>query len=172
MHMARRAVAWAAWTCNTGFGSRTRTSVVIVEMSQGGLPTGYPAYLLLRRFAECSRTVSRRFSKCAIFLRLITPPKRFSLGGVEQCKREFSSAAVGQFGSGWAWLVHDQGKLKVVKTSNAHTPIEQGLNPLLTIDVWEHAYSVDCQNRRIDHVNAVLDKLINWEFALQDLRAM
>jgi Fe-Mn family superoxide dismutase len=95
-----------------------------------------------------------------------------SFGGVEQCKREFSSAAVGQFGSGWAWLVHDQGKLKVVKTSNAHTPIEQGLNPLLTIDVWEHAYYLDCQNRRIDHVNAVLDKLINWEFALQNLRAM
>jgi Fe-Mn family superoxide dismutase len=95
-----------------------------------------------------------------------------SFGRVEQCKREFSSAAVGQFGSGWAWLVHDQGKLKVVKTSNAHTPIEQGLNPLLTIDVWEHAYYLDCQNRRIDHVNAVLDKLINWEFALQNLRAL
>jgi superoxide dismutase, Fe-Mn family len=95
-----------------------------------------------------------------------------SFGGIEQCKKELSSAAVGQFGSGWAWLVHDQGRLKVVKTSDAHTPIEQGLKPLLTIDVWEHAYYLDYYNRRIDHVNAVLDKLINWEFALQNLRAV
>ena len=95
-----------------------------------------------------------------------------SFGGIEQCKKELSSAAVGQFGSGWAWLVHDQGRLKVVKTSDAHTPIEQGLKPLPTIDVWEHTYYFDYYNRRIDHVNAVLDKLINWEFALQNLRAV
>ena len=94
-----------------------------------------------------------------------------SFGGVEQCKKELAYNAVGQFGSGWAWLIEDQGKLKVVKTSNAHTPIEQGQNPLLTIDVWEHAYYLDYQNRRLDHVNAVLDKLINWEFALENLRA-
>jgi Fe-Mn family superoxide dismutase len=93
-----------------------------------------------------------------------------SFGGVEQCKKELSNTAVGQFGSGWAWLVQDKGKLKVIKTSNAHTPIEQRLNPLLTIDIWEHAYYLDYQNRRADHVNAVLDKLINWEFALQNLR--
>jgi Fe-Mn family superoxide dismutase len=93
-----------------------------------------------------------------------------SFGGVEQCKKELSSNAVGQFGSGWAWLIQHQGKLKVVNTSNAHTPIEQGQNPLLTIDVWEHAYYLDYQNRRVDHVNAVLDKLINWDFALQNLR--
>jgi superoxide dismutase, Fe-Mn family len=95
-----------------------------------------------------------------------------SFGGVEQCKKELSSIAVGQFGSGWAWLVQDKGKLKVIKTSNAHTPIEQGLNPLLTIDVWEHAYYLDYQNRRADYVDAVLSKLINWEFALQNLRVV
>ena len=94
-----------------------------------------------------------------------------SFGGVEKCKKELSSVAVGQFGSGWTWLVHDKGKLKVLKTSNAHTPIEEGLNPLLAIDVWEHAYNLDYQNRRADHVNAGLDKLINWEFAVQNLRA-
>jgi superoxide dismutase, Fe-Mn family len=93
-----------------------------------------------------------------------------SFGGVEQCKKELSSIAAGQFGSGWAWLAQDKGKLKVIKTSNAHTPIEQGLNPLLTIDVWEHAYYLDYQNRRADYVDAVLSKLINWEFALQNLR--
>ena len=94
-----------------------------------------------------------------------------SFGGVEQCKKELANNAVAQFGSGWAWLVKDHGKLKVVKTSNAHTPIEQGEHPLLTIDVWEHAYYLDYQNRRLDHVNAVLDKLINWEFALENLGA-
>jgi superoxide dismutase, Fe-Mn family len=94
-----------------------------------------------------------------------------SFGGVEQCKKALSSTALGQFGSGWAWLVQDHGKLKVVGTSNAHTPIEQGLNPLLTIDVWEHAYYLDYQNRRAEHVNEVLERLINWEFALQNLRA-
>jgi superoxide dismutase, Fe-Mn family len=94
-----------------------------------------------------------------------------SFGGVEQCKKELVNNAVGQFGSGWAWLIEDHGKLKVIKTSNAHTPIEQGQNPLLTIDVWEHAYYLDYQNRRVDHVNAVLDKLINWEFALENAGA-
>jgi len=71
--------------------------------------------------------------------------------------------------SGWAWLVKDGDKLKVVKTSNAETPITQGLKPLLTIDVWEHAYYLDYQNRRADYVAAVLDKLINWEFAAENL---
>jgi Fe-Mn family superoxide dismutase len=94
-----------------------------------------------------------------------------SFGSVERCKEELANNAAGQFGAGWAWLIEDQGKLKVVKTSNAHTPIEQGQNPLLTIDVWEHAYYLDYQNRRLEHVNAVLDKLINWEFALENLGA-
>jgi len=75
---------------------------------------------------------------------------------------------VSQFGSGWAWLVLDNGKLKVVKTANADVPLTTGMKPLLAIDVWEHAYYLDYQNRRSDYVNAVLDKLINWEFALQN----
>ena len=79
------------------------------------------------------------------------------------------AAAVSQFGSGWAWLVLDGDKLKIVKTANAETPITHGLKPLVTIDVWEHAYYLDYQNRRADHVNAVLDKLINWEFAAKNL---
>lgn len=88
-----------------------------------------------------------------------------SFDTVEACKKELAAAATTQFGSGWAWLVQDGDKLKVVKTSNADLPLTHGLKPLLTIDVWEHAYYLDYQNRRVDYVNAVLDKLINWGFA-------
>jgi superoxide dismutase, Fe-Mn family len=92
-----------------------------------------------------------------------------SFGGVEQCKKELSKAAVAQFGSGWAWLVLDGEKLKIIKTPDANTPLSDGPKPLLTIDVWEHAYYLDYQNRRVDHVNAVIDKLANWEFAAENL---
>ena len=92
-----------------------------------------------------------------------------SFGSLDALKKEFAAAAVAQFGSGWAWLVIDGGKLKVVKTANAETPLTTGLKPLLTIDVWEHAYYLDYQNRRADYVNAVLDKLINWDFAAENL---
>ena len=91
-----------------------------------------------------------------------------SYGSVEACKKELLSAALTQFGSGWAWLVLDGDKLKTVKTANADCPLTAGLKPLVTVDVWEHAYYLDYQNRRADYVNAVLDKLINWEFALQN----
>jgi Fe-Mn family superoxide dismutase len=90
-------------------------------------------------------------------------------GGLDGLKKALKDAAVGQFGSGWAWLVVDaEGKLKVVKTGNADTPLTQGLKPLLTVDVWEHAYYLDYQNRRADYVQAVLDKLLNWNFAAQN----
>ena len=92
-----------------------------------------------------------------------------SFGSVEACKKELATAAVGQFGSGWAWLVQDGAKLKVVKTGNAETPLTGTSKPLLTIDVWEHAYYLDYQNRRVDYVNAVLEKLVNWEFAAENL---
>ena len=75
-----------------------------------------------------------------------------------------------QFGSGWAWLVLDGNKLKVMKTPNAETPLTMGVTPLLTIDVWEHAYYLDYQNKRPDYVTTVLDKLINWEFAANNLK--
>jgi superoxide dismutase, Fe-Mn family len=92
-----------------------------------------------------------------------------SFGGVDKLKKELSTAAVGQFGSGWAWLVLEANKLKVIKTANANTPLGSAQKPLLTIDVWEHAYYLDYQNRRVDYVNALLDKLINWEFAEANL---
>ena len=92
-----------------------------------------------------------------------------SFGTLDACKKELAAAAMAQFGSGWAWLVLDGDKLKVVKTGNADSPLTKGMKPLLTIDVWEHAYYLDYQNRRADYVNAVLDKLVNWSFAADNL---
>jgi superoxide dismutase, Fe-Mn family len=92
-----------------------------------------------------------------------------AFGSVDACRKELANNAIAQFGSGWAWLVLEGSKLKVVNTANADTPITQGLRPLLTIDVWEHAYYLDYQNKRADHVQAVIDKLTNWEFAADNL---
>jgi Fe-Mn family superoxide dismutase len=92
-----------------------------------------------------------------------------AFGNLDACKKELAAAATTQFGSGWAWLALAGGQLKVVKTGNADSPLTTGMKPLLTIDVWEHAYYLDYQNRRVDYVNAVLDKLINWDFAAENL---
>jgi Fe-Mn family superoxide dismutase len=92
-----------------------------------------------------------------------------AFGSVDACKKELANNALAQFGSGWAWLVLDGSRLNVIKTANADTPITRGLRPLLTIDVWEHAYYLDYQNKRADHVNAVIDKLANWDFAAENL---
>jgi len=92
-----------------------------------------------------------------------------SFGSVDAFKKAFVTAAVAEFGSGWAWLVKDGTKLKIVKTGNANTPLTWSVTPLLTIDVWEHAYYLDYQNRRVDYVTALIDKLANWEFAMENL---
>lgn len=103
-----------------------------------------------------------------------TPPTKLKtkieadFGSVENCLKELAAVAVGRFGSGWGWLVDDKGTLKVINTLNAETPMTSGLKPLLTVDVWEHAYYLDFQNRRADYVNEVLQKLINWEFAAKN----
>lgn len=90
-------------------------------------------------------------------------------GGYDAMRKELVTAASTQFGSGWAWLVEEGGKLKVVKTGNADNPMTQKMKPLLTIDVWEHAYYLDYQNRRADYINALLDKLVHWEFVAANL---
>jgi Fe-Mn family superoxide dismutase len=94
-----------------------------------------------------------------------------TFGGLEALKEELGTAATTQFGSGWAWLVLDGAKLRVVKTDNAENPLTVLMKPLLVIDVWEHAYYLDFQNRRADYVKAVIEKLINWEFAAENLGA-
>ncbi len=92
-----------------------------------------------------------------------------AFGNLDDFKAEFKEAATGQFGSGWAWLVLDQGQLKITKTGNAVNPLSRGQTALLTCDVWEHAYYLDYQNRRADMVDVFLNKLVNWEFVAQNM---
>ncbi len=83
----------------------------------------------------------------------------------EQFAEQFKQAAVTQFGSGWAWLAYKDGKLHIVKTSNAETPITDGYHPIIACDVWEHAYYIDYRNRRPDYVSIFTEHMINWDFA-------
>lgn len=93
-----------------------------------------------------------------------------SFGDFETFKKEFTQAAVSLFGSGWAWLSQDQsGKLVITKEPNGGNPLRSGLNPLMGIDVWEHAYYLDYQNRRPDHIAAVWD-IIDWEVVGKRMR--
>lgn len=85
-------------------------------------------------------------------------------GNYDKFAEELKNAGVTQFGSGWAWLVLEGNQLKITKTANADTPLAHGQKPLLTIDVWEHAYYLDYQNRRPDYLLAVIQNLINWNF--------
>ena len=99
---------------------------------------------------------------------------RTDLGGYESFAALFAAAATGHFGSGWAWLILRDGRLAITTTGNADTPLAHGLVPLLAIDVWEHAYYLDYQNRRVDYAEAVVKHLLNWDFAnanLQQARA-
>ncbi len=95
-----------------------------------------------------------------------------AFGDLETFKQRFKKAATGQFGSGWAWLVDDGGDLKIVSTPDADTPVARGQTPLLTLDVWEHAYYLDYQNDRGRYVDAFLDELVNWDFAASNFEAV
>ncbi|OIO92901.1 MAG: superoxide dismutase [Anaerolineae bacterium CG2_30_64_16] len=92
-----------------------------------------------------------------------------AFGDIDKFAEQFKATAAGRFGSGWGWLVLDGGALKVMSTANADTPLAHGLTPLLTVDVWEHAYYLDYQNRRPDFIQAFLDHLVNWEFVAENL---
>ncbi len=92
-----------------------------------------------------------------------------SFGTFDAFAKTFTESAAAQFGSGWTWLVKDGNELKVINTGNADTPFTMGMVPLLTLDVWEHAYYLDYQNRRTDYIRAFMDHLLNWEFAGKQL---
>lgn len=93
-----------------------------------------------------------------------------AFGGFEGFKKEFLSAAKGQFGSGWVWLVQDGGELRVMATADAEPPFLFGVTPIFVVDLWEHAYYLDYQNRRVEYVEAVLTHLADWQFAASQLR--
>lgn len=92
-----------------------------------------------------------------------------AFGDLEHFKERFRKAALSHFGSGWIWLVQDGTDLRIITTGNADSPVGTLLTPLLTFDVWEHAYYLDYQNNRADYTNAFLDKLINWDFAAANI---
>lgn len=92
-----------------------------------------------------------------------------SFASFDNFQAEFKAACLAQFGSGWVWLIKDGSKLKIMKTANADTPLAHDLQPLLVIDVWEHAYYLDYQNKRADYVEAIIKHLINWEFVASNL---
>jgi Fe-Mn family superoxide dismutase len=89
-------------------------------------------------------------------------------GSFEQFKADFTTKGVTQFGSGWVWLVYSGSKLQILQSGNAGTPIAQGQHPILTCDVWEHAYYIDYRNRRQDYLTTFLEHLVNWEFASEN----
>ena len=91
------------------------------------------------------------------------------LGGIDQFKEAFIQAGTTQFGSGWAWLAIDNGKLVVTKSPNASNPLVDGMTPILGFDVWEHSYYIDYRNKRPDYLKAFLDSLVNWEFVASQL---
>ncbi len=91
------------------------------------------------------------------------------LGGIDQFKEAFIQAGTTQFGSGWAWLAIDNGKLVVTKSPNASNPLVDGIKPILGCDVWEHSYYIDYRNKRPDYLKAFLDNLVNWEFVASQL---
>ncbi|PPR47407.1 MAG: Superoxide dismutase [Mn] [Alphaproteobacteria bacterium MarineAlpha5_Bin9] len=90
-------------------------------------------------------------------------------GSIDQMKSDFINAGLGQFGSGWCWLVLNNGKLEITKTANAENPIVHNLIPLLGCDVWEHSYYVDYKNRRPDYLKSFVDNLVNWEKVADEL---
>ncbi len=94
-----------------------------------------------------------------------------AFGSFDKFKEQFVAGGMGQFGSGWVWLVSDKGKLEIVKTANAETPLTEGKTPLLVCDVWEHAYYLDYQNRRADFLKVFIEKLANWTFAAEAYKA-
>ncbi|MDD2680916.1 MAG: superoxide dismutase [Patescibacteria group bacterium] len=115
-------------------------------------------------FWDCLRPTNTKMEVPSSLMTLIER----DFGSLENMLSEFKSAALTQFGSGWAWLVKEGDKLKIMKTANADTAFLYGVTPILALDVWEHSYYLDYQNRRADFISAIFDNLLNWDFAAKN----
>ena len=92
-----------------------------------------------------------------------------AFGGADKFRDAFKKAATSVFGSGWTWIARDGNNLKIITTANADTPVAHGMHPIICLDVWEHAYYLDYQNRRPEFCDAFLDHMVNWNFALENM---
>jgi len=156
-----------ALTQRTPLESATLEEIVIASASQDGSLFNVAAQAWNHAFfwkslhpnggGEPGGAIAERIEEC--------------FGSQRAFSQQFVTAAGDQFGSGWAWLVLDAGRLRILATSNAETPLVTAAVPLLTLDVWEHAYYLDYQHRRLDYIAAFLAHLINWDFANRTLAA-
>ena len=121
---------------------------VAVRNNGGGYVNHALFWTLLRKDVECSGKILEKIEE--------------DFGSFEDFRKKFSEVAMGVFGSGWAWLVVSNGKLEIVKTSNQDSPLSSGMTPVLTLDVWEHAYYLKYMNKRADYIEAFWN-VVNWE---------
>lgn len=173
----------SAETLNCHHGKHLATYIKNLNDLITGTPyADMPLYEIIKQSAT-DTNAQKIFNNAAqvfnhdFFFRCLTPngggdvPTELAnaFGGADKFISEFRTAAAGVFGSGWAWVVRENSEIKIMTTKNADTPLAHGITPLLTLDVWEHAYYLDYQNRRADFIDAYLNHLVNWNFVLENM---
>ena len=173
----------SAETLNCHHGKHLATYIKNLNDLITGTPyADMPLYEIIKQSAT-DTNAQKIFNNAAqvfnhdFFFRCLTPngggdvPTELAnaFGGADKFISEFRTAAAGVFGSGWAWVVRENSEIKIMTTKNADTPLAHGITPLMTLDVWEHAYYLDYQNRRVDFIDAYLNHLVNWNFVLENM---
>ncbi len=173
----------SAETLNCHHGKHLATYIKNLNDLITGTPyADMPLYEIIKQSAT-DTNAQKIFNNAAqvfnhdFFFRCLTPngggdvPTELAnaFGGADKFISEFRTAAAGVFGSGWAWVVRENSEIKIMTTKNADTPLAHGITPLMTLDVWEHAYYLDYQNRRADFIDAYLNHLVNWNFVLENM---
>lgn len=175
----------SAQTLNCHHGKHLATYIKNLNDLSAG--TRYADMPLMEIIAEAARddAAKKIFNNAAqvfnhdFFFKCLTPngggeiPREITdvFGGADNFIAEFKTAAAGVFGSGWAWVVRDGDAIRIMTTANADTPVAHGITPLLALDVWEHAYYLDYQNRRADFIDAFLAHMVNWDFVRSNMNA-
>lgn len=175
----------SAQTLNCHHGKHLATYIKNLNDLSAG--TRYADMPLMEIITESARddAAKKIFNNAAqvfnhdFFFKCLTPngggeiPREITdvFGGADHFVTEFKTAAAGVFGSGWAWVVRDGDAIRIMTTANADTPVAHGITPLLALDVWEHAYYLDYQNRRADFIDAFLAHMVNWVFVRSNMNA-